>query len=69
MKRGTSQKDKSGWLIFYAHPEEHWKGRYNPRDCVVAKGILPCVGSVGIMDARINRSYGGVPRSVNEPLA
>ena len=37
-------KDKSGRLIFYAHPKEHWKGRYGPRDCVTEKGILPCVG-------------------------
>ena len=60
MKRGTSQKDKSGWLIFYAHPEEQWKGRYGLRDCEVEKGILPCVGCVGIGDSRPYISWGGV---------
>ena len=66
MKRGTSQKDKSVWLIFYAHLEEHWKGRYGLRDYVVEKGILPCVGCVGIVDARLDRSFGGLPSSMNE---
>ena len=33
---------------------------------VADKGMLPCVGCVGIVDARTNRSCGGVPSSVNE---
>ena len=59
MKRGTSQKDKSGWLILYAHLEEHWKGRDGLRDYVAEKGILPFVGCIGIMDTMIDRSSGG----------
>ena len=42
------KKIKRGQLSFYAHLEEHWKGRYGMRDCVAVKGILPCVGCVGI---------------------
>ena len=30
------------------------------RDCVAVKGILPCVGCVGIVDAKLDRSYAGV---------
>ena len=61
VQRGTSRKDKSGWSILYAHPEEHWKGRNNPRDYVAKKGMIPCVGCVGIVDAKLDRSYGGIP--------
>ena len=38
-------------------------------DCVAEKGILPCVGHVGVVDAMPNRSCEGVPSSMNEPLA
>ena len=49
-------------MSLYAHPEEHWKRRYSLRDCVVEKGILPYVGCVGIVDAKPDKSCGGVPR-------
>ena len=52
VKRGTSQKYKSDWRIFYAHPEENWKGSYGSRDYVAEKGILPCVGCVGVVEAK-----------------
>ena len=66
MNRGTSQKIKRGWLFFYAHLGEHWKGRYGLRDYVVVKGILPCVGCVGIMEATLDRYFVGVHSSVVE---
>ena len=66
VKKGTSQKDKSGWRIFYAHPEEHWKGRCSLRDCGGEKGTLPCVVCVGNGEARPNRSCEGVLRSADE---
>ena len=55
-----------GWLIFYVHPEEHWKGRYGLRDCVAVKGIVPCVGCVGIVEAKLDRSCAGVHSSLVE---
>ena len=55
---------KRGWLFFYAHPEEHCKGRYGLRDCVAVKGILPCVGCVGIVEAKLDRSCAGFHSSV-----
>ena len=66
VERETSQKDKRGWLLFYAYPEEHWKGRYGLRDYVAEKGILPCVGCVGIVEAKLDRSCAGVHSSVVE---
>ena len=36
------------------------------RDCVAVKGILPCVGCVGIVDAKLDRSSAGVHSSVVE---
>ena len=56
----TSQRIKRGWLMFYAHPEEHWKGRYALRDCVAVKGILHCVGCVGIVEAKLDSSCRGI---------
>ena len=54
VKRGTSQKLKWGWLLFYEHLGEQWKGRNGLRDCVAVKGILPCVGCVGIVDTKLD---------------
>ena len=48
VKKGTSQKYKCCWWIFYSHPKEHWNGRYSSRNYVAKKGILPCVGCVGV---------------------
>ena len=39
---------------------------YGLRDCVAVKGILPCVGCVGIVDAKLDRSSAGVHSSVVE---
>ena len=36
------------------------------RDCVVVKEILFCVGYVGIVDAKLDRSGAGVQSSVVE---
>ena len=66
VKRGTSQKIKRGWLIFYAHLRENWKGWYVPRDCVPVKGALPCVGCLGILEAKLDRSCTGVHSYVFE---
>ena len=66
VKRGTSQRIKKGWIFFCAHPEEHWKGRYGLRDCVAMNVILPCVGCVGIVDAKLDRSGAGVHSSMVE---
>ena len=63
LQRGTSWKDKSGWWIFYAHPEEHCKGRHSLRGCGAEQGMLPYVGCVGIVDSRPDRYCGGVPSS------
>ena len=52
--------------ILSAHPEEHWKGRYGLRECVAVKGILPCIGCVGIMDAKLDRSCASVHSFVVE---
>ena len=68
-ERNLIDRSRQGWLSFHAHPEEHWKGRYGLKDCVALKGILPCVGCVCIVDAKPDRSCGGVPSSVNEPIA
>ena len=57
---------KRGWLFFYAHPEENWKGRYGLRDCVAVNGILPCVQFVGIVDEKLDRFCAGVHSSVFE---
>ena len=43
---------KRGWQIFYAHLEEHLKGRYGLRDYVAVKGMLYCVGCVGIVETK-----------------
>ena len=59
-------KDQRGWLLFYAHLREHWNGRYGLRDCVAVKGILPCVGCVGTVEAKLDRSCRGVHSSVVE---
>ena len=53
-------------LIFYAHLVEHWKGRYGLRDCVAVKGILPCVGCVGIVEDNLDRYWVGVNSSMVE---
>ena len=37
-----------GLVFFSAHPELHWKGRHNLRDCVEEKGMLPFVGWVDV---------------------
>ena len=66
MKRGASQKDQEVLAILLCTPKEHWKGRYGLRDCVVVKGILPCVGRVGIVDAKLDRSGADVHSSVVE---
>ena len=55
VKIGISQKIKRGLLFFYAHLGEHRKGEYGPRDCVAVKGIIPCVGCVGIVEAKIDK--------------
>ena len=44
----------------------HWKGRYGQRHYVEVMGILPCVGCVGIVDAKLDRSSAGVHSSVVE---
>ena len=36
------------------------------RDCVAVKGILSCVGCVGIVDTKLDRSCAGVHSSVVE---
>ena len=41
-------------------------GMYGMRDCVVVKGILPCVGCVGIVEANLGISCRGVHISVVE---
>ena len=66
VKRGTSQKIKRGWILFYAHLGEHYNGRYVLRDYVVVKGILLCVGCVGIVGAKIDISCRGIHSSVVE---
>ena len=55
-----------GWLIFDVHLREHWKGRYGMRDYVVVKGILPCAGCVGIVEAKLDRYCAGFHSSVVE---
>ena len=47
------------------HTQEN-TGRYGVGDCVAMKGILPCVGCVGIMDVNLDRSCRGVHSSVVE---
>ena len=42
-------------VCFFAHPEEHWKGRYGLREYVAVKAIIHCVGCVGIVDAKLDR--------------
>ena len=64
VNRGTSQKIKRSSILFYAHLGEHWKGRYVPRDYVAVKGILPCVGRIGIVEANIDSSCRGVHSSM-----
>ena len=66
VKRGTSQRIKRGWLLFYANLGEHWNGRYGLRDYVAVKGILPCVGCVGIVEAKLDRSCRSVHSFVVE---
>ena len=66
MKRGTLQNIKRGWLLFYAHLREHWKGRYGLRGCVVVKGILPCVGCVGNLGTNLDISSRGIHSYVVE---
>ena len=43
-----------GFFSFFAHPEYHWKGRHSLRDCVAQKGMLPFVGCVDVLEARID---------------
>ena len=50
-----------GLVFFLAHLEEHWKGRNSPRDRIVEKGMLPCVGCVDVLVAK--------PDLVQESLA
>ena len=43
-----------GLFFFFAHPEYHWKGRHSLRDCVEEKGMLPSVGCVDVLEARLD---------------
>ena len=66
VKRGTSQHIKRDWILFYAHLEQHWKGRYGMTDCVAVKGILPYVGCVGIVETKLDRYCRGIHSFVVE---
>ena len=53
-------------VTYYAHLEEHWKGRCSLRDYGAEKGTLPCVGCVGSGESRPDRSCEGFLSSVDE---
>ena len=51
MYEGTSQTYLEGLVFFFAHLEEHWKGRHSSRECVAEKVMLPCVGCVDVLES------------------
>ena len=52
VKRGTSQTDQEGLVIFLCRPWRALEGKVWPEGLCSSEGILPCVGCVGIMEAK-----------------
>ena len=46
------KEDPKGLDTLLCTHVRHWKGRYGLRDDVEEKGILPCVGCVGIVETK-----------------
>ena len=54
MYEGTSQTDLEGWFSFWHTLNRTRKGRNSQRDCVAEKGMLPGVGYIDVLEARID---------------